>query len=230
MLTVKRGSLWVLASTVLIPLATALAFWWVPDDIDQGFSQKIFYLHVPVALSAYAAFAYGAFAAAQYLRTRDVAWDLRSYVGVHVGTIFGTLVLVTGPIWAKVSWGVWWDWSDKQLNVFLILFLFYCAYFMLRFSLDEGERRAAFSAVYVLLGVGLIPLSFLAVRVAQQVLHPVVFTRSGAAMPGSFVLVFLIALAGMLSLTAGMITLELAGKRAAIRVRELRRRLEGSDL
>jgi len=229
-LTVKRGSLWVLASTVLIPLATALAFWWVPDDIDQGFSQKIFYLHVPVALSAYAAFAYGAFAAAQYLRTRDVAWDLRSYVGVHVGTIFGTLVLVTGPIWAKVSWGVWWDWSDKQLNVFLILFLFYCAYFMLRFSLDEGERRAAFSAVYVLLGVGLIPLSFLAVRVAQQVLHPVVFTRSGAAMPGSFVLVFLIALAGMLSLTAGMITLELAGKRAAIRVRELRRRLEGSDL
>jgi heme exporter protein C len=228
--SVMRGSTWALASALLIPLATALIFWWLPDDVDQGFSQKIFYLHVPVALTAYASFVYGAVAAAAYLRTRDPAWDLRSYVGVHVGTIFGTLVLVTGPLWARISWGIWWDWSDKQLNVFLVLFLFYCAYFMLRFSLEEGERRAAFSAVYVLLGVGLIPLSFLAVRIAQAVVHPTVFTRSGANMPGSFLLVFLIALAGMLCLMAGMIELELAGKRAALRVRELRRRLEGTDL
>ena len=223
------GVTWVVLAGLLIPLATALIFWWVPDDADQGFSQKIFYFHVPIALTTYAGFGYGAVCAAAYLRTRNAAWDLRSYVGIHVGTIFGTLVLVTGSIWARISWGVWWNWSDKQLNVFLILFLYYCAYSMLRFSIDEGERRASYSAVYVLLGIGLIPLSFLAVRVAQSLVHPTVFTTSGAAMPGSFLLVFLIALAGMLSLGAAMIRLELRGKRAAGRVRELRRRIAGTD-
>ena len=88
-------------------------------------------------------------------------------------------MLITGPIWAKISWGVWWNWSDRQLNVFLILFLFYCAYFMLRFSLEEGERRATFSSVYVLLGVGLVPLSILAVRIAETLIHPTVFTSEG---------------------------------------------------
>ena len=141
-----------LLSLILIPLTLGMTFWWTPEDIDQGLSQKIFYLHVPIALASYAAFGYGAVCAALYLWKRTDDWDLRSYVGVHSGTIFGTLVLLTGPIWAKASWGVWWNWGDKQLNVFLILFLYYCAYFMLRFSLDEGERRRAASAVFVLLG------------------------------------------------------------------------------
>jgi len=224
------GGGWVALSGAFIPLAIALAAWWVPDDADQGYSQRIFYFHVPIALTTYAAFSYGAVCAAAYLKTRDPRWDLRSYVGVHVGAIFGTLVLVTGSIWAKVSWGVWWDWSDRQLNVFLVLFLYYCAYFMLRFSVDEGEQRMTYSAVYTLLGVGLIPLSILAVRIAQSLVHPTVFTTSGAAMTHDMLLTFLVAFAGMLCLAAGMITMELRGKRAALRVRELRRRLEGTDL
>jgi heme exporter protein C len=215
---------------VLLPLATILVFYWLPDDADQGFSQKIFYFHVPIALTCYAALAYGAFGAVMYLRTREPAWDLRSYVGVHVGAIFGTLVLLTGSVWARVSWGVWWNWSDRQLNTFLILFLYYCAYFMLRFSIDEGERRSAYSAVYVLLGIGLVPLSILAVRIAQTLVHPTVFTTSGAAMPGDFLVTFLVALVGMLSLAAAMISVELHGKRLALRIRELRRRLEGTDI
>jgi heme exporter protein C len=140
------------------------------------------------------------------------------------------MVLVTGSIWAKISWGVWWNWSDKQLNVFLILFLYYCAYFMLRFSIDEGERRAAYSAVYTLLGVGLVPLSFLAVRIAQSLVHPTVFKLNSTGMPGDFFLTFCIALTGMLCLGVAMVRLELRGKRAALRVRDLRRRLQGVDL
>ncbi len=218
-----------LLSLILIPLTLGMTFWWTPEDIDQGLSQKIFYLHVPIALASYAAFGYGAVCAALYLWKRTDDWDLRSYVGVHSGTIFGTLVLLTGPIWAKASWGVWWNWGDKQLNVFLILFLYYCAYFMLRFSLDEGERRRAASAVFVLLGVGLIPLSFLAVRIAETLIHPTVFTTTGAAMPSSFLLTFLVGLAGMLSLMALLMAIELRGKRAALRVLELQRRARGED-
>jgi heme exporter protein C len=216
-------------SLILVPLTVVLAFVWTGEDVDQGFSQKIFYLHVPVALTSYAAFGYGAFCAAMYLWRRDPEWDLRSYVGVHSGTIFGTLVLLTGPIWAKASWGVWWNWGDRQINVFLILFLYYCAYFMLRFSLDEGERRRSASAVYALLGVGLIPLSFLAVRIAETLIHPTVFTSSGAAMPSSFFLTFLVGLAGMLSLMALLMAVELRGKRTAMRVLELQRAARGED-
>ena len=219
----------ILAAIVLIPVAIGMIFWWVADDIDQGFSQRIFYFHVPVALTTYACFAYAAFCAAMYLARRDPAWDLRSYVGIHVGTIFGTLVLVTGPIWAKISWGVWWNWSDRQLNVFLILFLFYCAYFMLRFSLEEGERRATFSSVYVPLGIGLVPLSILAVRIAQTLIHPTVFTSEGTNMPQSFFITFLVALGGMLALAASMISVELRGKTTALRIRDLRRQLAGTD-
>ncbi len=218
-----------LLSATLIPIALVLAFVWTGDDVDQGFSQKIFYLHVPVAFASYAAFLYGAVCAAVYLWRRTEEWDLRSYVGVHAGTIFGTLVLLTGPIWAKASWGVWWNWGDRQINVFLILFLYYCAYFMLRFSLDEGERRRSASAVFALLGIGLVPLSFFAVRIAESLIHPTVFTSEGAAMPGSFFLTFLVAQAGMLSLLALLMAVELRGKRLALRVRELDRIARGED-
>ena len=94
------------------------------------------------------------------------------------------LTLVTGAIWAKASWGVWWTWSSNQLVLFLVLFLFYCAYFMLRFSIEPGPRRERISAVYALFGVALIPVSFLAIRLANDFIHPTVFTREGPQMTG----------------------------------------------
>jgi heme exporter protein C len=139
--------------------------------------------------------------------------------------MFAILTLVTGSIWGKVSWGVWWTWSERQLVVFLILFLFYSAYFMLRFSVDPGPRRARTSAVYALFGVALVPISFLAIRILGTLLHPAVFTRDGIGMTGSMFGVFLIMLAGMLSLFAALYQTELAGKRLDLRLRELRKAL-----
>ena len=171
-----------LAAGSLLVLSTLLIALWVPTDRAEGFRQRIFYLHVPIALTSYVFLLLGAFFAARYLLRRDPLDDLRSYVAIHQGVIFGTLVLISGPIWAKVSWGVWWDWSDKQLNTFLLVFLFYCAYFMLRFSVEEGARRERFSAIYALLGIGMIPLSLGAVHLAGTIHHPTVFHHDGAAM------------------------------------------------
>jgi heme exporter protein C len=215
------------SAALLLPLSTALIFFWVADDADQGFSQRIFYIHVPVALTSYCCFAVGAFYAARYLLRRDEADDLRSYVAIHVGIVFGTLVLLTGPIWARISWGRWWNWSDLQLNVFLILFLFYSAYFMLRYSLDPGPRRSAFSAAYALLGIGLIPLSIAAVHVAQSLIHPTVFTSSGAQMDHPMLVTFLVAWSGVLALAWAMVQVELRGKRLDVRLRRLRLELAG---
>jgi heme exporter protein C len=217
-----------LVAAVLMPVALGLIFFYVPNDADQGFSQRIFYFHVPIAMTTYALFAWGAINAARYLWSGDIGLDLRSYVPMHLGVIFGTLTLVTGSIWAKVSWGTWWYWGSTELNTFLIIFLFYCAYFMLRFSVEPGERRARYSAVYALLGVGLIPISVLAVHLGQDVIHPVTFTDRGANMDGSMLFTFLTALAAMLSLAVSMYLVELRGKRLDEQVTRLRRLAEGT--
>jgi heme exporter protein C len=107
--------------------------------------------------------------------------------------------------------------------LFLVLFLFYCAYFMLRYSLEPGPQRANMSAVYALFGVVLIPVSFLAIRLSQRFIHPVVFdSHAPSNMTGAQWLTFLVSLAGMLLLFVTLYTVELAGKRLDAHVRELR--------
>jgi len=214
------------AAAVVLVAGVALALLWAPEDADQGPSQRIFYLHVPIALTAYACFGWGAWKALRLLWTGDQRYDLESYTAVHMGTIFGTLTLVTGSIWARTSWGVWWSWGERQLVLFLILFLFYAAYFMLRFSLPEGPGRARISAVYALFGVVLIPISFLAIRLAENLIHPVVFTRDGPQMSGDMFFTFCVCLAGTLLLAGTMYLNELAGKRLDLRLRDLRESLE----
>jgi heme exporter protein C len=217
----RVGAVAILTVT-LLAAALALIFFYAPTDQDQGFSQRIFYFHVPIALTAYACFGWGAWKALRVLWKRDEDADLESYVAIHQGVVFGALTLLTGSIWAKASWGVWWLWSENQLVLFLVLFLFYCAYFMLRFSLEPGPARANMCAVYALFGVVLIPVSFLAIRLSQQLIHPVVFTLQGPQMTGSQFFTFCVALAAMLALFATLYAVELAGKRADASVRELR--------
>jgi heme exporter protein C len=160
------------------------------------------------------------------LWTREQRYDLESYTAVHIGVIFGILTLVTGSIWARTSWGVWWSWGERQLVLFLVLFLFYSAYFMLRYSVEPGPRRANMSAVYALFGVVLIPVSFLAIRLAEGLIHPVVFDRDvGSNLSGSQLLTFLVCFAGMLTLAGSLYLNELTGKRIDARLAELREAL-----
>jgi heme exporter protein C len=206
----------------LMAAAIVLIAYVAPEDADQGLSQKIFYFHVPIALTAYAMFIWGAWKALVHLWKRQPGADLESYVAIHQGVIFGALTLVTGSIWAKISWGVWWAWSSNQLVLFLVLFLFYSAYFMLRFSIEPGPRRENSSAVYALFGVALIPVSFLAIRLANDFIHPTVFTSHGPQMSGLMFFTFCVSWAAMLTLAACLYNVELAGKRLDARLRELR--------
>ena len=210
------------AALVLLGAAIALVFFVAPEDADQGFSQKIFYFHVPIALTAYACFVWGAWKALRLLWTREERYDLESYTAVHMGVIFGILTLVTGSIWAKISWGHWWAWGSNQLVLFLVLFLFYSAYFMLRYSVEAGPARANMCAVYALFGVVLIPVSWLSIRIANDYIHPTVFTTRGPQMSASMFLAFCVSWAGLLALAGTMYRVELTGKRLDTRLRELR--------
>ena len=212
-------------ATVLVGASLVLVFFVAPEDADQGISQRIFYFHVPIALTAYACFGWGALKALLYLWRKDERYDLESYVGIHLGTVFGSLTLLTGSIWAKASWGVWWTWSSNQLVLFLVLFLFYAAYFMLRFSVEEGPRRSSLSAVYALFGVVLVPVSFFAIRLASDFIHPTVFNREGPQMSGTMFATFCVAWAAITLLAYVLYRVELAGKRLDLSVRELREAL-----
>jgi heme exporter protein C len=209
----------------LMGAALALIFFYAPLDED-GLNQKIFYIHVPIAITAYACFGWGGWKALRHLWKRDGRADLESYVAIHLGVIFGVLTLVTGSIWARYRWGHWWVWSEDQLVLFLVLFLFYCAYFMLRYSLAPGPQRENLSAVYALFGVVLIPVSVLAIRLSERFIHPVAFDRGGPNMAGSQFLTFCVAVAAMLALAAMLYNLELAGKRLDQRLRDLREALQ----
>jgi heme exporter protein C len=205
--------------------AFALVFFYAPNDADQGFIQKIFYLHVPMAIVALCGFVFGGIMAIQHLRTRDARYDLRSYVAIHLSLILAVGVLVTGSIWAKASWGHWWVWDEPTLVSFLIIFLLYATYQPLRFAIEDPERQARYASVFAVIAGAFVPLNFIAVRLAQNLVHPRVLGTTGGNMPGSMRLTFLLALAGMTLLYTTLWKYEMASKNAAMQLKRLRRRL-----
>ena len=183
------------ASVVTITTALALVFFYAPLDADQGFVQKIFYIHVPMAIVALGGFVAGGVMAIQHLRSGDRSWDLRSYVAIHISIILGLGVLVTGAIWAKASWGHWWLWDEPVLVSFLVVFLLYCVYYPLRFSIEDPDRQARYSSVFAITAGAFVPLNFIAVRLAEAYTHPRVLSQTGGSLPGEMRLTFLVSLA-----------------------------------
>lgn len=217
-------------STLMVAGAFALVFFYAPNDADQGFVQKIFYLHVPLAIVALGGFVAGGVYGWRHLRSGDRAHDLRSYVAIHQALIFGVGVLLTGSIWAKAAWGHWWVWSEPTLVSFLIVFLLYACYQPLRFSIEDPERQARYAAVFAVVGGAFVPLNFMAVRLAESLVHPRVLSATGGSMPGQMRVTFLLALAGMALLFITLFKYELAAKSTRIRLKLLKRRLGGEDV
>jgi heme exporter protein C len=207
-------------------LATGLIFFYAPTDADQGFVQKIFYLHVPMAIVALCGFVAAAVMAVQHIRSGDRVWDVRSYVAIHLSIILGVGVLATGSIWAKASWGHWWVWDEPTLVSFLIVFLLYCTYQPLRFAIEDPERQARYASVFAITAGAFVPLNFIAVRMAEAYTHPRVLSTTGGHMPGEMRFTFIVALIAMALLFTTLWRLELAAKQAAARLRHLRRQVE----
>jgi heme exporter protein C len=218
-----------LLSVLLVTGGFALVFFYAPNDADQGFIQKIFYLHVPLAIVALCGFVAGGVYGARYLRSGERGHDLRSYVAIHQAVILGAGALVTGSIWAKAAWGHWWVWDEPTLVSFLIVFLLFACYWPLRFSIEDPERQARYAAVFAIVGGAFVPLNFLAVRLAESFTHPRVLSATGGSMPGSMRLTFLVSLAGIALLAVTLWKYELASKHTTLRLRALRRALAGDD-
>jgi heme exporter protein C len=218
-----------IATAVVLPLALVLVFFYAPLEAEQGFLQKIFYVHVPLAIVSLCGFVIGGLLAIQHLRTRDPRWDVRSYVAIHMSLIFAVGTLITGSIWAKGSWGHWWVWSEPTLVSFLIVFLLYATYQPLRFAIEDPERQSRYASVFAITAGAFVPMNFIAVRLSTAYLHPRVL-GSTSNLPASMALTFLVSIAALGLLFATLCKYELTAKHTRAQVRALRRRLTAEDL
>ena len=215
-----------ISTVVAMSLALGLVFFYAPLEAEQGFLQKIFYVHVPLAIISLSGFVIGGILAIQHLRTRDSRWDMRSYVVIHMSLIFGLATLITGSIWAKGSWGHWWVWNEPTLVSFLIVFLLYATYQPLRFAIEDPERQSRYASVFAVTAGAFVPMNFIAVRLSTAYLHPRVL-GSESNLPGAMRLTFLVSLVAIALLFATLCKYELTAKHTRAQVRALRRRLSG---
>ncbi|MGI8550604.1 MAG: cytochrome c biogenesis protein CcsA [Dehalococcoidia bacterium] len=187
--------------TLILGLATVYgAFIYAPTDSIQGDVQRIFYIHAPIATFMEVAGGVVALAGLLYLMTRRPIWDVIARCSAEICLLLTTIVLVTGSIWGKVSWGVWWAW-DARLTFTLVLWFIFAGYLMLRSYIGEPAQAARYAAVFGIIGALDIPLIHVAVE-WWRTLHPqgVIDNPSGPALPGSMLAVFGLGMLTMLLL------------------------------
>ena len=141
-------------------------------------SQKIFYFHMPVAITSFIALAFAGYYAVRFLMTKNRRFDTCSKIAMEIALLFVACTMITGDLWTRFEWGVWWSW-EPRLTTYLILMLIVIAYFVLRSSVDEPERRATFAAVVAIIATIDVPICFMITRLIPSSIHPVVLREGG---------------------------------------------------
>ena len=218
-----------LTTFAVLTLTLVAVFFWAPNDADQGFLQKILYIHVPMAIVTLCGFIYAGIAAIMHLRTRDPRWDMRSYVAIHLSLVFGVGVLITGSIWAKGSWGHWWVWNEPTLVSFLLIMLLYATYQPLRFAIDDPERQARTASVFAVTAGAFVPINFAIVRLSTAYVHPRVLENISGNLPGRMQWTFYLSLLSMTLLWISLWRYEMTSKHARAQLRALRRLIAGDE-
>jgi heme exporter protein C len=171
------GTALTLLSGLLMLVALYMALVWAPDAANllapaERYAQRIFYFHVNSAWMGFLAFTVAAVVSVVYLVTRREKWDIWALASVEIGLAFFTMVIISGSIWAKPTWNVWWTW-DPRLTISTICWLLYVGYLMLRGAIDNPEKQARFAAVYALMAAISVPINWMAIR-WWRTIHPAV--------------------------------------------------------
>ena len=199
------------------------ALLWAPTEKTMGDIQRIFYIHVPSFLTSFVAFLGVFVASVAYLVTKNMQWDRIGLACAELGTIFCTAGLITGPIWAKPVWGIWWTW-DARLTTTLILWLLYVSYLLLRDFLEEPARRATLSAVFGIFAFVDVPIVYFSIRIFRtQHPQPVFMGGQDSGLDPNMKLVFYISWITLLILFGLLVSMRVKLEKEREQVRELRR-------
>jgi heme exporter protein C len=216
---------WLAGPAVVVSLW--LIFLVVPTERDQGIVQRIFYFHVPSAWTAFVAFFAVCGASLAYLWTREAEWDRLARASAEVGMVFCTLVLLTGPIWARPIWGTWWTW-DPRLTMTVILWTIYASYVILRSFGGAEDAIARYAAVLGIVGAIDIPIIVVSVRLWRGI-HPAVLmaeSSEGGLKDPRMTLTLLVSAIAFLLVFAWFALVRLRWIRLDDEMEELRRRLQ----
>jgi heme exporter protein C len=165
---------------VSIIIGLYFAFIYAPTEATMGAVQRIFYFHVSSAWIAFFAFFITFVCSILVLTTNNFFYDDIAEASAEIGVIFCTIVIITGPIWAKPAWGTWWTW-DPRLTTTLILWFIYIGYIMLRQFVDEEDKRGKFAAALGIIGFIDVPIVFLSIR-WWRTIHPNVLQEGGGGL------------------------------------------------
>jgi len=208
-----------LTTTVLFAVSVMLVFMWTPVEQTMGVVQKVFYLHLPVAINTFIACLVCFIASVGYLWQRRQAWDDLAVSSAKVAVLLCGVVLLTGMIWGHSAWGVWWTWSPR-LTFSLVLWLLYVAYLVIRPSIESRQRRALVSAVYGVVAFLDVPLVYLSVKLMPDI-HP-----SSIALGTEMKLTLLACMIPVTLLSAGLIAVRFRLQRAESSATETTEELE----
>jgi heme exporter protein C len=183
----------ILGLTVILTIISIyLALIYTPSHETMGDIQRIFYFHVSSAWVSYLAFGVTFVAGLLYLKSRDLKWDTIAFSSAEIGIIFCTLGIITGSLWAKPVWDVFWRWEDIKLFITLVLWLVFIAYLALRANAKSRTSKANLSAVFGIIGFICIPLSFGANRIWQQY-HPTILASQEGSLQASMAFALIVA-------------------------------------
>ena len=190
---------------------------------QQLLSQKIFYFHMPVAIVSFVALVFAAYYAVRFLMTREQRFDTCSRIAMEISLLFVVFTMITGDLWTRFEWGVWWTW-EPRLTTYLILMLIVIAYFVMRNAVDDPERRAVYSSVISIIALVDVPICFMITRLIPSSIHPVVAREGGMApdMAATVVVVMI----GMMLIAFGLYRLRFRQARLQERVDALKEQLE----
>jgi heme exporter protein C len=158
------------------------AFLWAPTEVTMGDVQRIFYIHMACWAVAFPAYGVVSISGVAHLITRNMKWDRIGLACAEIGTVFCAGGLITGPLWAKPAWGIWWTW-DMRLTLSLIVFLIYLSYLLLRDFIEDPQKRARFSALYGIFAIPAVIFDYLAIRLWRtQHPQPVIMGGEGSGL------------------------------------------------
>lgn len=188
------------------------------------FSQKIFYFHVPVAMSSFSALIFTAFYGVRYLMTRDEGYDVRAKSATEVAVVFMIATMVTGVPWTRFEWGVWWSW-EPRLTTYLILILMAIAYFILRTAFSDSEKRCSYASVFGIIMFIDAPICFMITRLIPSSTHPVVF-RTDSGLPPDMLVPFLVCMLGIVLIAYALYRVRLRQSLLSLRIERLKEELD----
>ena len=190
---------------------------------QQLLSQKIFYFHMPVAIVSFVALAFAAYYGIRFLMTRETRFDTCSRCSMEIALLFVIFTMVTGDLWTRFEWGVWWTW-EPRLTTYLILMLIIIAYFVLRSAVDDPERRAVYSSVLSVIALVDVPICFMITRLIPSSVHPVITREGGMAPDMAMTVVFV--MIGMMLVAFALYRLRFRQARLEERLQALKDQLD----